>query len=217
MRARRQHGHAPATYPGGEETLVQNQRVDLGLVAPDPPGVVSGQAGLVAGDPFDLTAADEQVRDEVDVGAAPYVAAGGLELLERGLGRQQREIPGGCLHPPLVGTVGMQIDDRCRATGSAAGLGDRGHDRGKASRVIGVPVRQEDPLDLGEVKTDALRVVEPHVGIGADVEQRHSLVVARSAANQYREPVAGNTEVVEHAGPDVAVVGHPRRRKSLQQ
>jgi hypothetical protein len=56
----------------------------------------------------------------------------------------------------LVGTVGVHIDHGWCATGAAARLGDGGDDGRDATRVVPVPVRQEQDLDAREVDGQAL-------------------------------------------------------------
>jgi hypothetical protein len=65
----------------------------------------------------------------------------------------------------------VHIDHERCATGATACLGDGGDDGRDATRVVPVPVRQEEDLDAREVDGQALGVREPDIAVRTDVEE----------------------------------------------
>src|SRR5215472_1754186 len=92
----------------------------------------------------------------------------------------------------------MQIDDRRRETRGGSGCGDSGYDFRETAAVIEMPVRQEDVLDAREIDAESPRVVEPEVGIGADIEEHAVSQLPPAARDQYGETVTGAAKLIEH-------------------
>ena len=119
------------------------------------------------------------------------LAAGLRDGLERGLLRKQEHRPARQQNAALIRPARMQIDDRPGQAGRGTGRADGANDLRKRAAVIEMPVRQEHPLDGREVDGEAARVVEPEVGIGADVEEHAVLAPVAPPGDQHGESVAG--------------------------
>ncbi len=186
---------------GGQEALVVDLEVEGHLSVA--PGVVSGETGLIARATRDVAAGEEQASDRVLVGVGDDLSSGGLDGVDGGFGREHREHVERGEDPALVGSVRVHVHDQRRTSGAASCGGDRFDDRRDASRVVPVPVRQEQHVDGGQVDGEALGVGEPHVAVGADIEEDRRGPVACSGLREGGEPVAGDAEVVE--GDDAVV------------
>jgi hypothetical protein len=186
--ARGEHGGAPAADLGREEALVVDLRVRDDLVAA--PCVVPCETGFVGRQSGDVTAREQEVRDDVHVGARDDLPAGRCDGVEGGFGWKHREDVERREDAALVGSVGVDVDDERRAAGPAARGGDRGDDGREGPGVIPVPVRQEQHVDGRQVERQALGVGEPDVAVGADVEQDRRRAVSPSGGRKRREAVA---------------------------
>jgi len=72
---------APSTNDGGDEPLVENQRIGLETAAPE--AVMSREARLVRGHPVDSAAGEEEALEKGMLRRLPdHIPAGSLELIE---------------------------------------------------------------------------------------------------------------------------------------
>ncbi len=172
---------------------------------------MAGHPGLVVGRARNGAAAGEAGHG-VLLGVQADVAAGGGDRLQRRLGRQQHQETGRAEAAALLRAIRVEVDDR----GGPARLAPRarhlGHHAGQRAAVVEVPVRQEDGLDRGEVDRQPARVVQPHLGRRADVEQHRVAAVAAAAGQQRREAVARDAQVLECLAALAAVRDGARRR-----
>ena len=145
-----------------------------------------------------------------------HVAASRLDGFDRRLGRQHREVVERRQNPPLVGTLGVDVDDKGRPSRTISRGGDRGHHGGDAAGVVPVPVRQEQHVDARQVECQPLGVCEPDITIGADIEQHCRRAVPLSCGCERREAVTRHAQVVEGDDAVVPVMFAARRDASEQ-
>jgi len=169
VRAGRKDGYASAANLGGQEALVQDQRVFLGSIASK--SVVADQAGFVTSQAIDLaTSKEEAVAKRMWLAMLSHPSARGFDGLEIGLLREQSDNADGQQDSTLIGPIGVQIDDRGCEPRLASSLGNCCHDLGQRPAVIEVPVRKEDDLDARQVDAEACGIGHPKVGVGPNVQ-----------------------------------------------
>ncbi len=161
---------------------------------------MAGKPGLVGRHARDRAAAEEEATtDEVGVGRLHDAAAGGCNGLEVRFGRQQHQRAVRGHQAALIGAVGVQVDDeRRRRAGAGARRGDRSHHLRQPAAVVVMPVGEEHALDAREVDGEPCGVGQPHVRIGADVEQHRVSLGAAAACREHGVTVAGAAQLVEY-------------------
>src|SRR5262249_2973847 len=176
-------------------------------------GMVTDEAGLIVGHAVDLAAAEkETTHNGMRVALPDDLTAGATDLREGGLAREHDPHPARQQNAALVGPVRMQVDDRPCEPGRGPRIANGRDDLRKAAAVIEMPVGQEDVFDRGEIDPEPPGIIEPEVGIGADVEQHAVLGRSTAASDQDREPMASTAELIEDGLAVVSVMPAARRR-----
>ena len=180
--ARRQDGGSAAAHAGRKEALVVDLRVWDGL--PRAPGVVPPEPGLICRHARDVpTGEEEAARHCVRVCLAWRSVRPPPRSPQRWVPRgASRTCPGG-ENAALIRSVRVHVDEGWRPSARLAGLGDSGdHDR-YPSRVVPVPVRDEQHGDLREVDAQPAGVAQPQAPDGPTSNRT-------VAASSPRRPVA---------------------------
>jgi hypothetical protein len=184
MRASRKYGYSSARDAGRDEALIHDQRIQFAVFAPE--AVVAYEPGFVAGYAIYCTTPEEETfTDGVGFSAGDHLASGSSDVFESRLLRHHQHHPARQQDGALIRPVRMKINNWPGDARSRPRLRDGGDDFWKTATVIEMPVRQEDAFDCREINPKPPCIVEPEVGIGADVEEHAMLLFASAAGEQH--------------------------------